>query len=127
MPTNIPKDAYAIHAVHMRDKERVIEDLVDLFDHFEVDGRRVVKSVYTKEEVYSSPYLDQSPDLILLGNQDFNLRASMKAVESTDKTIFTGKHAQETAFFLAMNSCEANAVPGNLRVYDVRQIIESIP
>ena len=27
---------------NLSDKERVIEDLVDLFDHYEVDGRRVV-------------------------------------------------------------------------------------
>jgi predicted AlkP superfamily phosphohydrolase/phosphomutase len=120
------RNKYPSGNVDLQDKERIINELVDLFDRFEVNGRRVIKSIYRKEEIYSGPYLDQSADIILLSNQGFNLRASMKAGESADKTIFTGKHAHDTAFFLVRNGGEEKAIPENLRVEDVRDISESI-
>lgn len=120
------KDKYPSGNVAVQDKKRIINDLVDLFDRFEVNGRRVIKSIYRKEEIYSGPYLDRSADIILLSNQGFNLRASIKASESADKTIFTGKHAHDTAFFLVRNDREEKAIPENLRVEDVRDISENI-
>jgi len=119
------KNRFRGGGVAAQDKERVISDVADLFDRLEVNGRRAIRRIYRKEEVYSGPCLDQAADLILLGNQGFNLKASLKT-EHADRTIFTGKHTYDTAFFLVRNDGPRDAIPESLRIEDVRGVVESI-
>jgi hypothetical protein len=48
--------------------------------------------------------LDFAPDLVLLSNSGFNLRASLSSQEIVSKSIFTGKHTYYDAFLLAIDS-----------------------
>ena len=119
------KSKYRGGSVGAEDKERVISDLVDLFGRLEVDGRKVIRRIYRKEEIYSGSCLDQAADLILLSERGFNLRASLKT-ERADRTIFTGKHTYDTAFFLVKDGGAEDAIPQSLRIEDVRGVIEKI-
>jgi predicted AlkP superfamily phosphohydrolase/phosphomutase len=119
------KDKYPESHIGVQDNERVINDLMDLFRHLEMNGRKVIKRVYRKEELYSGSCLYQAADLILLSNQGFNLKASLRG-EPSNKTIFTGKHTYDTAFFFVKNNGMDNVIPESLRVEDVRSIIDNI-
>ena len=43
----------------------------------EVEGKRVLKAVYRKEEIYSGPCLEQAPDIVLLSERGFDLKGSL--------------------------------------------------
>jgi predicted AlkP superfamily phosphohydrolase/phosphomutase len=94
------KGKYPQGCVEEHDREKVIEDLGELFTSLTVNGKKVIRKVYRKEEIYSGPYVKDGPDLILLAERGFNLKASPKAQNLTGKGIFTGKHSQDNAFLL---------------------------
>ena len=106
-------------SVKPQDKERVIDDLISLFQSLEVDGKKVVKNIYRSQEIYHGPYMDQAPDLVLLGNKGLNLRANIKAKQLIDKGIFTGKHSQEDAFLLVKGKQNDSLVPESPNVTDI--------
>jgi len=117
------KHRYPNGGVDERDREKVLEEIETLFSSLEVDNNRLIRRVYRREEVYSGPYLQYAPDLILIGNSRFNLRGSPKATKLMDKPIFTGKHTLDTAFLLVNGS--KTGIPENPWVGDVYSIIQN--
>ena len=101
--------------------ETLLKKLTDLFSGLEKDGEKVIRSVYRKEEIYRGPFVEQAPDLILVGASGFNLKANFKADQIYTRDIFTGKHSQDDAF-LAVNSPDV-ALPESLNVCDIPGII----
>jgi predicted AlkP superfamily phosphohydrolase/phosphomutase len=95
---------YPQGGVKPEEREGWIERLEDLFNSLEADGKKVINKIYRKEAIYSGRYLDFAPDLVLLSNSGFNLRASLSSQEIVSKSIFTGKHTYYDAFLLAKDS-----------------------
>ena len=84
----------------IREREKILEELVDLFKGLEVDGRKVVREAFLREDIYKGPYLEFAPDLVLVSHKGFNLRSNLRYISVTSKPIFTGMHTQEDAFIL---------------------------
>lgn len=118
------KGKYPQGFVNEEDTDSVLRDLEALFDALEVSGQKVVKDVYRKEDIYSGPLLEQAPDLVLVANPHFDLKATMKATELAQKGIFTGKHTQDTAFLLVRGRNTHHLIPQDPQVFCVRSIIE---
>ena len=110
---------YPAGSVKPKDKGRVIEDLISLFESLEIDRRKVVKKIFRGQEIYHGPYLDQAPDLVLLSNKGLNLRANIRSKELFDKGIFTGKHSQEDAFLVVKGRENSDVVPEAPTVSDI--------
>ena len=117
------KDKYPCGSVDKKDREKVLRDLENLFNSLEINKRKAVRDTYRKEEIYSGPFLEQGPDLILVGNQGFNLRANIKADKLEGKSVFTGKHTQDNAF-LFLAGIDEDTIPERPTVCDVRGVIE---
>lgn len=117
------KDKYPRGCVERADEEKTIAQLGKLFNNCEIDGRKVIRSIYRKEEVFHGAYAQNGPDLTLVAEKGFNLKAMMRTPGLFSKGIFTGKHTQDTAFILAKGIC-AEAMPEKPKVSDVRWIIE---
>jgi len=94
------KGKYPAGCVEEKNREKVINELEELFRTLSVNGQKVIKEVYRKEEIYSGPYIDDAPDLVLIAERGFNLKANPKAKSLLGKGIFTGKHSRDNAFFL---------------------------
>ncbi|MFC1658760.1 alkaline phosphatase family protein [Candidatus Omnitrophota bacterium] len=120
------KDKYPCGSVDRQDKQRVLKDLVELFSSLEIDNKNVVRDVYRKEEIYSGSLLEQAPDLVLVGNQGFNLKANIKADKLADKTIFTGKHTQSDAFLFINQSLPEPSSLDKVEVSDVVNILKNM-
>jgi predicted AlkP superfamily phosphohydrolase/phosphomutase len=117
------KDKYPNGSVEAADRDAVIEDLERVFAALEIDGKKVVKRAYRKEELYEGPLVDRAPDLVLLANEGFNLRANLKAKRLWGKDAFTGKHSQSDAFLLAWGNIAPGSVPKTPCVSDVVGVI----
>jgi len=115
------KGRYPRGSVKPEDKEKILEQLEDLFQSLKIDNKKVIRDIYRKEEIYSGPLLDQAPDLVLVGNKGFNLKGTIKADKLSDKGIFTGKHSQDDAFLLTTGKTD---IPESPVVSDVAGIIK---
>lgn len=106
--------------VDKKDYHKVRTDLKGLFKNYEIGGRRVVKKVYYKEEIYSDKLSDSAPDLILVPNSGFDLKAGLKKNIEYGFTHFTGMHSNDNAFFF---SSSPEHVPDNVKIFDVKSIL----
>ena len=88
-------------------------------------GKRIIKKVYRKEDIYHGPYLDSAPDLVLLANKGFNLRSSLsqKSVIASP-SIFSGKHSFDNAFFLANTAFRGSSRISS--IFDVGRTIQEM-
>jgi predicted AlkP superfamily phosphohydrolase/phosphomutase len=119
------KGRYPAGSVEKADRERILRDLEQLFNSLEVDGKKVIAQIYRKEQIYSGPFLEQAPELLLLPTKGFNLKAKLTSANLTDKPIFTGKHEQQTAFLLIRDGFDS-IIPDRLDVSSVKGIVEAI-
>ena len=117
------KGKYPEGGVDKRDKERVLQDLRTLFAMFEVEGRRVIRDIYRKEEIYSGPFMDRAPDLVLVGGKGFNLKGNIRQEKLTSRDIFTGKHSQDDAVLFVKGKIDLKSIAESPDVCDVVPII----
>ncbi|MDY7034344.1 MAG: alkaline phosphatase family protein [Thermodesulfobacteriota bacterium] len=107
------------------DKELILTDLIDLFGNLEIEGEKVIKRIYRKEEIYNGPFLDRAADLVLVPHSGFDLKARLHTEMLAEKTIFTGKHSQDNAFLLIKSPYRYN-IPEDPSVVDVFNIVEGL-
>jgi len=118
------KGRYPCGTVEPTEAGQLLADMENLFGSLHIDGRKVIRSIYRKEQLYRGSCLDNAPDLVLVGNSGFNLRANLKTDQLTTKPIFTGKHTQDTAFLLVRGLSEQGIIPDVPCVEDVKGIME---
>lgn len=119
------KGKYPCGTVTASEGEDVLCQLEEQFSGLEMNGRKVIRDIYRKHQIFSGPYLDEAPDMVLVSNEGFNLRGNLKAPQLFDKGIFTGKHTHDTAFLLIKGLLDNSIVPEYPSVEEVKGIIES--
>jgi predicted AlkP superfamily phosphohydrolase/phosphomutase len=97
-------------------EEEVLNELVDTFKRLKYKGENVMKRVYKKEEIYRGRFLDQAPDLVLVSNSGFGLKAGLFKEEVFEADPLKGKHTPHDAFLLVKGEIE---IPANPSVEDI--------
>jgi len=120
------KDKYPSGSLEEKDKESVLKELEALFKSFEVDGKKVIKHIYRKEDVYDGPCVENGPDMVLIAEKGFNLKGAMASQRVADKGPFTGKHTYEDAMLLINNKQIASKLRDRLSVIDAGKLIQSL-
>jgi len=121
------KGKYPRGSVKPEEREAITQDIESLFESFQIEGKKVVKSIYRKEEIFKGPFIEQAPDLVLVADTGFNLKAKIKAKKLYGKDIFTGKHSQADAFLLVKGvSISKEIIPEKLCVSDLVGIIDQL-
>ncbi len=106
--------------------DSLIEEIISIFNDLKLNGKKIIKKIFRKKEIYKGPYTNQAPDLVLIPNKGFNLKAGLKADEPYEKSIFTGKHTQHDAFLLINKYFEKDILPDKPTVSDVCGIIDKL-
>ena len=119
------KDKYPCGTVEQAETEELLSQLETLFRSLNLDGRKVIRDIYRKDQLYTGPYTENAPDLVLVGAEGFNLKAAFKTDRLADKAIFSGKHTQDTAFLIVKGLSDQTIVPDAPVVSDVRAIVEN--
>ncbi|MFC1808238.1 alkaline phosphatase family protein [Candidatus Omnitrophota bacterium] len=119
------KERYPRARVNNEDKKYILKDIESLFKSLEFSGRKVIKDVFRKEEIYKGPYMDDAPDIVLVGEKGFNLKASLGSKEIFSRSVFAGKHTQHDAFIL-LNRPFQNEIPDNVNVSDVINVLNRL-
>ncbi len=100
------KGKYSRGRVEKSDYEKLIDELKEAFLSIEIEGEKVIKAVYHKEEIYRGRFLDKAPDLVLHSNYGFDLKAGIRKNSLFGKTHFQGMHTQDNAFLLSIPPLE---------------------
>ena len=118
------KGRYPRGTVDQADMTEILERLEKLFSSLRINGRRVIRDIYRKEVLYTGTYIENAPDMVLVGAEGFNLRANIKAENLSDKGIFDGKHTQDTAFLMIRGLSNTTFVPNIPVIFDIKTIVE---
>ena len=110
----------------MSSKLSHLDKLESLFRSLQIDGKKVIKHIYRKQDIYAGPYLEDAPDLVLIAEKGFNLKGSMTAEELTGKGPSTGKHTYEDAFLLLNDKDIATGLNDQISVIDAGKLIKSL-
>ncbi|MCK4764797.1 MAG: alkaline phosphatase family protein [Candidatus Aminicenantes bacterium] len=105
------------------DYEKIRSEIKQLFEDYEINGKKVIKKVYFKEEIYSPRFLDRAADIILLANHGFDLKSGLKKEQEYGRSFFTGMHLQDNAFFF---TDRPELLPEKMTIFDVKNIITEI-
>lgn len=118
------KGRYPRGRVRESEEEGVIEELTDAFTRLKRNGTRVIKRIHRKREIYHGDFVKWAPDLVLLANSGFDLKAGLFKKELFEEDPLTGKHTQEDAFLFIKDGKEIT--PENPSVEDVVPILSRL-
>jgi predicted AlkP superfamily phosphohydrolase/phosphomutase len=118
------KNKYPKGNVEEKDKQNIIDELVDIFSQLERNNKKVIEDIYTKDQIYHGPYIDKAADLVLVASKGFNLKAKVNVDSLYEKNIFKGKHSQKDAFFLANK--KSDDLKEDFSVFDVLKTIKKL-
>jgi len=78
--------------------EGLKRELAEGLEALEFEGRKVVARVVDRSEAYSGPLAKQGPDLLLVPERGFDLKASVRQPRLFARTALTGTHTWDDAF-----------------------------
>jgi len=120
------KGKYPAGSIDGRDKDACLKELESLFLSLQVDGKKVIKSIYRKQDVYSGPYFENAPDMVLVGEKGFNLKGAIHTKELAGTGPFTGKHTYDDAFLLVSSPEIGPELDDQASVIDAGRLIRSL-
>ncbi len=117
------RDKFPRGRVALRDYEKIRGELRELFENYKVNGRKAIRRVFYREELYSPPLRQQAADIVLLANPGFDLKAGADKKEESGLNHFTGMHTQDDAFCFCTRP---DLLPDPLTICDVKSVIEKL-
>jgi len=93
------KGKYPKGTVSAEDAPKVISEIKAGLSGLDYLGAPVVNKVLERDEVYDGPYAGEGPDIILISNYGFDLKAKPNATAIFDRTVLAGMHTWDDAFF----------------------------
>ena len=91
------KSGYARGNVEDSAYENLRAEIKALFDALTFEGMKVVRRVYFKEEIFAGKYLHDAPDLYILGEPGFDLKAALNKDNIFGMSHFRGAHTYTDA------------------------------
>lgn len=117
---------YPRGSVSADQEQAILDEVVKLFSAFEVDGRKVIRTVHSRRDAYSGPYAQNGPDVVLMANPGFNLKGAMGAPGIVGKGIFTGMHRYDNAFLMSRRKETLDGLSAGASVIDAGRLIKAL-
>lgn len=81
--------------------EKVRAELKAFFLGLERNGKKVIRQVFFKEEIYDGPHIDKAPDMVLMSERGFDLKGNIRSAVPFARTHFSGMHTRDDAFLIS--------------------------
>jgi len=105
---------------------QLLEELTDLFQRLEKNGRKVIRKVHRRDELYRGKELANAPDLVLVPESGFNLKMGLHKEKLFERGFLTGKHTEEDAFLYVRGWEDDSSFPRDPTVEDALSIFQKI-
>jgi len=112
------QDRFPRGCVKAADKEPLKKEISAALAQLEHRGRKVVRRVFDAADIYHGPLQSQGPDLVVLAENGFDLKGSVKKQDVFGPPLLKGMHTWDDAVFLAAEDFG----PG-LKISDLAKII----
>jgi predicted AlkP superfamily phosphohydrolase/phosphomutase len=100
------------------DRKALLREISAGLAELEYQGRKVIRRVFESSEIYHGPLREKGPDLVVLAENGFDLKGSVKKKEVFGRSGLKGMHTWDDAVFLA----DEDFGP-DLRIADLAKII----
>jgi predicted AlkP superfamily phosphohydrolase/phosphomutase len=117
---------YPRGGVKSQERQQVTDEVARLFDALMVEGRKVIKNIYRRDDVYRGPCSQDGPDLVLMANHGFNLKGAMAAPRLVGQGPFTGMHRHDNAFLISNNKSALADMGEDACVIDAGRLIMAL-
>lgn len=114
------QEKYPLGTVDKKDYEKLREELKQAFLEIKYKGEPILKKVFFKEEIYSGPYLDYAPDLVLLSKHGYDLKATVQRDVVFGRSGLQGMHTYDDAFYFCDRGIECRTI------FEVKKILQSL-
>lgn len=91
------KDTYARGKVDISDYNSLRNEIKDLFEKLYYEGKKTVKKVYFKEDIFFGDCFDKAPDLYILAEPGVDMKSSLKKDSIFGHSHFRGAHTYDDA------------------------------
>ena len=95
------KDKFPRGTVDRSARKALQLEIAERLKDLEYEGRKVVRRVFFAEDVYRGPQAERGPDLIVLGENGFDMKGSVKKKDIFGASDLRGMHTWDDAFFWA--------------------------
>jgi len=112
------KDKFPRGTVDRSERKALQQEIAKRLNDLECEGRKVVRRVFFAEDVYRGPQAGRGPDLIVLGENGFDMKGSVKKKDVFGPSDLRGMHTWDDAFFWAERDCGPD-----LAIQDVARFI----
>ncbi len=107
---------YKRGGVREKDYQKLRNEIKEKFLNLEIEGKKVIRDVFYKEDIYDGPFLDKAPDVVLLSHYGFDLKSGIKKESFYGKTHFSGMHSQDNAVLVDSYGFE---LPEHPYIYEI--------
>ncbi len=104
----------------------LLVELTDLFQKLEKNGRKVIRKVYRRDELYRGRELANAPDLVLVPESGVNLKMGLHKESLFERGFLAGKHTEDDAFLYVRGWEEDWDFPKDPTVEDTLSIFRKI-
>ncbi len=112
-------------SVSEEDRERLTAEITEFLEAITYRGRRVIRSVYTREALYRGPHAREGPDLVVIPSRGFSLRTGLGDGRLFQKDVISGAHTDDNAF-LYIRGCNEADVPDAIDITDSLSLFNSV-
>lgn len=106
------KGKYPFGSVSQGDEyKELIDELIENLYSLEFKGKKIIKKIFKRNEIYSGPYTENGPDLVALSNYGFDLKGSVKSKKVFGNSFLTGMHTQDDAFVILPREVNVDQKP----------------
>jgi predicted AlkP superfamily phosphohydrolase/phosphomutase len=91
------EEKFPLGCVKSKEKQQLIDELINALESLVDDGTPVIRSIYRKEDLYHGSSRDLGPDLVCLAHDGYELKGTLGKQEVFAKRHFTGMHTRHDA------------------------------
>ncbi|MBU4254894.1 MAG: alkaline phosphatase family protein [Acidobacteria bacterium] len=97
------QDRYPRGSVNPSERDALAAEIKAKLAPLTHNGTKVVHEVFDTRDIYSGPYVEKGPDLIVLSEHGYDMKGSVKKKEIFGRSNLQGMHTWDDAFFWSLD------------------------
>ena len=119
-------DRFPRGSVKPDDTPKIQGELVDLLSGLRYNGRKVVKAVHLKQDIFRGPETGNAPDFIVIPENGFSFKTGLFKESLFEEDFLSGAHTEDDAFLYLRGGSQDNRLPGHPCIEDAIHVFRKL-